>query len=289
MKRSSSLSLVVALLAGVVACGPDGAPESQRAILREHVPSLKRHLQQDRERHYAGIVEAARLVAPGFLVEDPGSRERQMRSALRRIQEPAARGTVPHFVASPMSFLAAVGSDGIVIARDSDEDQMKGQDFAARYASVRAALDNGAHGYELAEFAAEEEGAPPSYSMIFVAPSRRSGEIVGAVVAGIPLWREAERLSRQMRVDHAPEIEQGLTLWAYIYKGDRVFYGPEAPPELNEALPDAATRTAGLQRSPGGFTGQFQAFRRWYGFAVVPTPGIAEDVGLIVLRAEAPN
>jgi hypothetical protein len=122
-----------------------------------------------------------------------------------------------------------------------------------------------------------------------VAPARRHGVIVGAVVAGIPLWREAQRLSRQMRVDHAPEIEQGLTLWAYLYKGDRIFYGPDAPPELNDVLPDAATRTEGLARSAGGFTGQFQAFRRWYGFAVVPTPGIAEDIGLIVLRAEAPE
>ncbi len=290
MKTRSLLTLsLLALTLLATGCGPEGAPESQRQILREHVPSLKRHLQQDRERHYAGVVEAARLVAPGFLVEDRGSRERQMRTALRRIQEPAARGNVPHFVASPMSFLAAIGSDGIVIARDSEDDQMKGQDFAARYATVRAALERGRVGYELAEFAAEEEGAPPSYSMIFVAPARRAGEIVGAVVAGIPLWREAERLSRQMRVDFAPQIERGLTLWAYLYKGDRVFYGPEAPPELNEALPDAATRAAGLQRSVGGFTGEFQAFRRWYGYAVVPMPGVADDVGLIVLRAEAPE
>src|SRR5690606_3254035 len=87
MKRLSSVLLAITL--GLfAACGPDGAPESQRAILREHVPSMKRHLQQDRERHYAGIVEAARLVAPGFLVEDPAARERQMRTALRRIQEP---------------------------------------------------------------------------------------------------------------------------------------------------------------------------------------------------------
>ncbi|MCB9622647.1 MAG: hypothetical protein H6723_04835 [Sandaracinus sp.] len=279
--------LTLSLLA--LGCGPEGAPQSRRALLDEHVPALKRVIQQDRERHYAGIVVAANLVARGFLVEDAAEQERGMRVALRRIQEPAARGNVPHFVASPMSFLAAVGSDGIVIARDSDDDQMKGQDFAERYASVRAALEQGRVGYELAEFAAEEEGAPPSYSMIFVAPARHHGEVVGAVVAGIPLWREAERLSRQMRVDHAPEIEQGLTLWAYMYKGDRVFYGPEAPPELNEALPDAATRAAGLQRSAGGFTGEFQAFRRWYGYVVVPTPGVGEDVGLIVLRAEKPD
>ncbi|MBX3248211.1 MAG: hypothetical protein KF901_13615 [Myxococcales bacterium] len=277
------VSLMVSL-----GCGPDGAPASRAALLSEHVPRIKNILQQDRQRHHQGIVVAADLVARGFLVEDPETRERQMRTVLRRIQEPAARGNVPHFVASPMTFLAAVGTDGIVIARDSDEDAMKGLDFGERYPVVRAALETGARGYALGEFASVEEGEPSSWSMLFVAPARHEGRVVGAVVAGIPLWRSAQRISRQLRVDHAPEIERGLTLWAYLYKGDRVFSSLDAPPELNEFLPDATARAAGLTRSPGGFTGEFQAYQRWYGFVVVPTPGVAEDVGMIVVRGEPP-
>lgn len=265
------------------ACGPQGAPHAQRAILREHIPRVKEILRQDRLRHREGVIEAARRLRRGFLVEDHARREREMRRVLQQLQEPP-RG-IGAFITSPMSFLAAVDADGIVIARDSDDDQMKGQNFAERYEVVRAALE-GRVSRGLGEFEALQEGAPPSYSILFAAPARHEGRVVGAVVAGIPLWRESQRLSRQLRVELAPEIERGLIVWVYLYKGDRVFPSPEAPPEVTEVLPDAAARAAGLARSPGGFTGQMQLYTKWYGYGVVPMPAIAEDVGVIVVRAD---
>ncbi|MAC26008.1 MAG: hypothetical protein CMH59_05945 [Myxococcales bacterium] len=286
--RGAALLALTMALGMTLGCDEGGAPEAQRALLQEHVPRVKELLRQDRERHRAGVREAAQLLKRGFGVPDAETRERQMRVALGRIQQPAARGSVPQFIASPMAFLAAVDIDGTVIARDSDEDHMAGQQWKERYASVREALEEGNVTYELAEFPAIEEGQPSSFSMIFTAPVQHEGQRVGAVTAGIPLWREAQRLSRQLRIDHAEAIEAGLTLWVYMYRGDRVFYGPDAPPELNEVVPDAATRQAGLERSPGGFTRDLQLYTRWYGYAVVPTPAIGEDAGIIVFRAEAP-
>ena len=209
-----------------------------------------------------------------------------MRRVMQQLQEPP-RG-IGAFITSPMSFLAAVDADGVVIARDSEDDRMKGQNFAERYEPVREALA-GRVSMGLGEFEPLEEGGESSFSILFAAPARHEGRIVGAVVAGIPLWRESQRLSRQLRVERAEEIQRGLIVWVYMYKSDRVFPSPEAPPEVTDVLPDAATRAAGLARSPGGFTGQVQLHTKWYGYGVVPMPAIAEDVGVIVMRADPPD
>ncbi|MEM9069050.1 MAG: hypothetical protein AAGE52_11120 [Myxococcota bacterium] len=282
MRRLILIAIPIAL-----ACGPEGAPNAQRQVLREHVPRVKEILQLDRQRHRDGVIETAERIKRGFLVEDRARLEGDMRRVLQRLQEPP-RG-VAEFIASPMAFLAAVGDDGIVIARDSDDDHMRGQNFAEAYPVVQAALQEGTVGRGIGEFAALEEGAPPSYSILFAAPSRHEGEVVGAVVAGIPLWREAQRLSRQLRVELATEIAEGLIVWVYLYKGDRIFESPEAPPEVTAILPDSTVREAGFARSPGGFSGDVQLHTKWYGYAVVPTPAIGEDIGVIVIRADPPG
>ncbi len=273
------MALSVLLLAG---CGGD-AHNARRVIREEHVPYLQEIIGEDMERHREGVRDAADRLVRGFVLEDPLQREHDMRIALERIQEPP-RG-VPEFIASPMSFLAAVAKDGTVIARDvSDEDdRMQGEDFGERYGAVRRALTEGRAGYELGEFPSEEEGGKSSWSMLFVQPVEREGEVVGAVVAGIPLWRMAQRLGRQLQAEHAGE--DGTILWVYMYKGDELHHFG-TPPDLDTVVPDAAARRQGFERSPGGFTGQVQQFGRWYGWGVVPAPRVADDVGLIVFRSD---
>jgi hypothetical protein len=282
--------ITVALVAA--GCGEEGAPEARRTVREEHLPRVKEIVREDMDRHRQGIRDAAERLAPGFQVEDPAERERQMRTALRLVRTPP-RG-VPEFIASPMTFLAAVGSDGKVIARDwaserdvregeAPPDPMRGADFGRHYPVVRRTLREGVSGYGLGEFP-PEGGPESSISMLFVAPARRDGQVVGAVVAGIPLWRMAQRLSTQLRTEHASEIERAGVLWAYIYKDDRLF-SLGTPPELEEMLPNGATREAGLRRSPGGFTGQFQAFTRWYGYGVMPLRRIGDDVGVLIISS----
>lgn len=277
--------LLGALLA--FGCEPDGAPGARRAILEEHVPRVKELLRQDREKHWEAIQEAAERLGPGFAVEPPDSRERQMRTALKRVQE-LPRG-IAGLVVSPISFLAALDADGTVIARDvdDDDDTMQGQDFAERFPPVAAALETGRPQMALVDFTTEdnaEEDVNRS-SLMFVGPAHQGGEVVGAAVAGIPLWREAQRLSRQIRVDLAPEIESGLIVWVLMYQGDQLIVPPDAPTEITSELPDQATLFAKLDEQPNGYTGEFQAFQKWYGYAVVPTPTFGEDVGVVVLRA----
>ncbi len=286
--RCALLSLLTFLF--LLAGCDEGAPNARRQIREVHVPRVSAIIAEDFTRHRAGIMDAAHRVRRGFLVEDAETRERQMRVALRRIQDPSSPPAqrISTFISSPMSFLAAVDKEGVVIARDADPDHMKGMNFGEDFSIVREALTAGATGVGMAEFQALEEGSPNDFSTIFVAPARHQDEVVGAVVAGIPLWREAQRLSRQLRVELAPEIESGLIVWVYLYKGDRIFHH-DTPPDLDEVVPDAAARAAGLAESPGGFTGQIQFYGNWYGYGVVPVPRLGEDVGMIIFRCDAPE
>jgi len=267
-------------------CEPAGAPGARRAILQEHVPRVKELLRQDREKHWEAIQEAAQRIGPGFAVEPPESREAQMRVALKRVQE-LPRG-IAGLVVSPISFLAAIDRDGTVIARDVDDedDTMQGQDFAERFAPVAAGLESGTPQMALVSFENEDDDEDVNRSsLMFVGPAHRNGEVAGAAVCGIPLWREAQRLSRQIRVDLAPQIESGLIVWVLMYQGDDLIVPPDAPTEITSKLPEPSALFGRLEQDPSGYTGEFQAFQKWYGYAVVPTPSFGEDVGVVVLRA----
>jgi hypothetical protein len=167
---------------------------------------------------------------------------------------------------------------------------MKGLDMGTRYPLVRAALAEGREGFGLGEFAdPDRPDEPPSVSMLFVAPSRRDGdgdgspEVVGAVVAGIPLWRMSQRMGRQLMLNHAGQ--QGVILWVYLYQGDRLFHF-DTPPDLNQVIPTAAEIQRGLRDHPRGWTGEVQQFGRWYGWGVVPLPTIGDDVGALIVRSD---
>lgn len=282
--------MVVVFCAAAAALGgcDDGAHDARVAIRSEVVPRVAEIIHEDIARHRSGVAKAAEVLRRGFLIQDPGEREHQMRVGLRYVQEPP-KG-IAEFIASPMSFLAAVGADGVVIARDAEPDRMHGMDFGKSFPVVARALHEGVPGYGLGEFGVDNPDGESSWSMLFVHPVRApdGGQVIGAVVAGIPLWREAQRLSRQLRVERAPEIEKGLVLWVYLYKGDRDFHF-DTPPDLDELVPDAATRAAGLARSPGGFTGEVQLYGRGYGYGVVPVPTLGDDVGMIVFQSDPPD
>ncbi|MFW6050531.1 MAG: cache domain-containing protein [Myxococcota bacterium] len=271
-----------ACLVGMAACEEDTA-EGARARIREtHLPRLQQVVREDVQRHLQGIRKAAERLAPGFAVDD--AREQQMRTALKFVQEPP-KG-IAELITSPISFLAAVGGDGMVIARDADPDRMKGMDMADAFPVVRAALDEGEVGHALGRFQGEDE-EQVSWSILFAAPVTHDGERVGAVVAGIPLWRLAQRLSRQMRVEHAQEIEQGLVLWAYVLWEGRLHH-MGTPPELDEALPSGAELQKRWDADPDAVEGHVQLHGRTYGYAMAPLSTVGEGVGLLVVRADPP-
>jgi hypothetical protein len=268
------LLLSVAVLAG---CENTAAVErTVRQIQDVDVPRVQALVEQDLAQHQAGVVKAAQKLGPGFVLSDPAARESQVRSALRILQQP--KKGIDEFVASPMSFLAAIGVDGLVIARDRDPDRMKGQDFKTRFDVVREAL-GGTAATGLGEFYAKDPNAPSSWSILFAAPSLRDDRVVGAVLAGIPLSRLAQRLSRQFRV----EQKEGAPVWVYVYKGKRLFHW-DTPPEVDALVRDPVARGEGLAGSPAGYTEKVRLQGELQVYGVFPLELLGPDVGMIIFR-----
>jgi len=270
----------ILLLLAITLAGCEGRAALERAqkqIRDVDYPRVGALIQQDLENHQAGVLKAAEKLAPGFAVADPAARESQVRAALRILQQP--KKGIDEFVSSPMSFLAAVGLDGIVIARDREPDRMAGQDFKTRFDVVRQAL-GGTAVTALGEFYAADPNAPSSWSILFAAPSLRDGKVVGAVLAGIPLSRMAQRLSRQFRV----EQKEGASVWVYLYKGERIFHW-DTPPQVDVLIRDPVARAKGLAASPAGYTEKVRLQGDLQVYGVFPLALLGPDVGTIIFRS----
>ena len=273
MRRGGLLLMILAL----IGCEDSAAVERAQQHIRDiDLPRVQALIQQDLENHQAGVVKAAAKLAPGFALANPTARESQVRAALRILQQPK-RG-IDEFVASPMSFLAAIGLDGVVVARDREPDRMAGQDFKSRFEVVRQAL-GGTAATALGEFYAEDPNAPSSWSILFAAPSLREDKVVGAVLAGIPLSRLAQRLSRQFRV----EQEKGARVWVYLYKGDRIFHW-DTPPQVDALVRDPVARAKALAGSPAGYTEKARLQGELQVYGVFPLELLGPDVGTIIFR-----
>jgi len=266
-----------ACLVLVAACESSAAVERTEGTLREvDLPRIQALVEQDLRNHQVGVVEAAAKLAPGFSVSDPEIRQKEVRAALRILQQP--KKGIDEFVASPMSFLAAIGTDGLVIARDRKPDRMAGQDFKTRFEVVRQAL-SGTAATGLGEFYAKDRSAPSSWSILFSAPSFAKREVVGAVLAGIPLSRLAQRLSRQFRVEQSGPNP----VWVYLYKGDRLFHW-DTPPEVDALVRDPDEREKSLAASPAGYTETVRLQGDLQVYGVFPLELLANDVGVIIVR-----
>ncbi len=275
------ICVAIALTIAALGCSKNQAVPEQAIIREQYAPRIAEVIQRDLRVHQAAVAEAATRLAPGFTIEDAVKREREMRAALRIVQSP--KKGIEAFVASPMTFLAAIDASGLVIARDRTSDTMKGKDFKARFAVVKNALEGNA-GYGLGEFSSGADNQPSSISMLFAAPAQRDGQTVGAVLAGIPLHRMAQRLQRQLRVEHAADVERGVAIWVYVHKGDRLFHW-DTSPRVDAEVPSAPDRTRGLAAHPNGYTGAIFVAGDPYAYGVFPAPTIAPDAGVVVVRA----
>jgi hypothetical protein len=296
--RSVHVVLTLIFLCG---CNEEKGRNERRDIRRTDQAIVLRTVRGDVRRARVGVDRAAERLEPGFLVEDPAQRARQMRSALRQIQQPPR--AIEELMVSPITFLAAVGMDGKVIARDADPDPMRGFDIGRAVPTVARALHEGRAGVELARLpryatpqaaaAAQEESeteetvrpAPPG-TIVFVAPVRHEGRVIGAIVSGLPLWRLTQQLSRQLQLDHADSIRAGSLAWAIVYRGRELHHHPGFPGDLRVLIPDPNERRTQLAHSPGGYTDEANQFGRWYGYGVIPLPLIGPDVGVVIFRSD---
>lgn len=289
LPRTQGALALVTLFTLLGGCEPS-AENAIAEIEKDHLPRVVELVQEDLGRHGPGLAKAAERLAPGFSVTPAEKRQTQLRAGLKYVQVPP-RG-VMEFIASPMSFLAAVDDKGVVIARDAEPDSMAGQDFGARFEVVKSALA-GQAGKGLGEFKSKSLDEPSSWSILFTQPvlaqadgatAEADGEagapkVAGALVAGIPLWRLAQRLGKQLQVEHAKT--KGLVLWVYTFKGSELYFkssAPELDKLLNEQVP--------LSRLHAGVSGKVILGGRAYAYVSKLVPEIGPDVGVLVVRGD---
>lgn len=276
----ASVSAVLASLI-IAGCEGDRAKVSREHILREHSPRVAAVVLEDLERHRKGLAYGADRIAAGFVKVEGGKQETEMRQVLKLLR--STKKGVPELVISPMSFLAVVDKNGIAIARDSEPDHMKGMKLGELFPSVKSALA-GEASMEIGSFASLEKGGAPSVSIVMAAPSHYQGQVVGALVLGIPLWRLQQRLSKQLQMEEAGK-KDGVVIWVYIYQGDKLhMHG--TPNSLDIMVPDGKARVAGLAKSPGGFIGELQQYGFWYGYGVRPLRVLGPDIGAVIMRMD---
>jgi hypothetical protein len=275
MKRTWVALLCACLVA---ACTPDGAPAERRAIREQHGPRVAALVLETIARHRKGLAYGADRIAAGFVRVTGVQQEVEMRQVLKLLRSPK-RG-VPELVISPMSFMAVVGKDGVCIARDIDQDKMKGLNLAKLFPSVASALA-GTASAAVSEFPSTEPGGKPSVTYVMAAPAHYRGEVVGSLVIGIPLWRLQQQITKQLQMELAGK--NPVVIWAYVYRGDELF-SHGTPDTLDKLVPDGAARRAGLATSPGGFTGALQQLGFWYGYGVRPLRVLGPDLGVVLFR-----
>ncbi len=273
----TSLLLITTL--AIAGCEEEGAAHARRMIVQKHAPRVADVVIEDIQRHLVGLRLAAERIAPGFVRVEGERQEKEIRKVLRLIRHPK-RG-VEQLIISPMSFIATVDKTGVVIARDTEPDRMKGMNLAKLFPVVKEAL-SGKAGYAVGEFKAIKKGEEPSVTVIMAVPSRYEGEIVGGLVIGIPLWRLSQRLSRQLQAEHAGK---GVVLWVYVYRGDKLYHFG-TPQSMDLLVPKPEERRKGLKRSPGGYTGEVTQFGSFYGYGVRPIRVLGDDIGVIIFRMD---
>ncbi|MET0387116.1 MAG: hypothetical protein ABW321_14205 [Polyangiales bacterium] len=280
MRAWSWRLLCVCLSLSLVSCGNSGAPGARKLIREKHSPRVQAIVEDILTRHNAGLRQAADRIAAGFVRVAGDEQESDMRQVLKLIRSPK-RG-VPELVISPMSFIAVVGKDGRCIARDVEPDQMKGMELAKQFPVVADALQ-GKQGMAIGEFKAPD--GKPSVTVLMAAPAHYRGEVVGALVVGIPLWRLQQVLTKQLQMELSSKEQ--VIIWVYVYRGDELHHHG-TPPDLDKLVPDANARRAGLAKSPGGFTGEVAQFAYWYGYGVRPLRVFGPDIGVVIFRMEPP-
>lgn len=281
--RSAWALLALLCLLG---CDNEQGLNERRGIHDEDMPAVKTMIRDDLVRGMRGVRQVAARFQRGFLVEDRAQLAPEMRRMLGRLRDPRnVRFFNVDLMRTPVSFIAAVGTDGRVIARNAEDDQMAGFDLAEAVPVVRQAL-NGEAGYALSEIPSLEEDQPGTTTVIFAAPSTRDGEVVGVIAAGLPLWRIAQQLSNQLQLDNADAKSRGALFWALLLHGEEQHYHGAFPPDLRELVPNPSVVRDGLEASPGGFTGEVQQYGRWYGYGVLPLPTVGEDVSVVLFRSD---
>ncbi len=273
------------LLASLALVGCESETKSERAVSALHeggdVERIRALVKENFEKHVEAVQKVANRLTPLFQSETPPSEE-QLRSALAATTKPPE--VIQALVFSPVDLMVVLDTDGAVLARDRDTDGnrfFEGRNLFEESPELRAAFERGKPTHVVGKLGRGDKAVPYIY---FVAPIQRDGEAVAAAVIGYGLWKEGNRITLQMRREAEQGKERVLVIWAFAYLGDEFYKLPNSPLEVEDVIPDAATRRADLAKNPNGYVTNARILKRDVAIAVIPFPEIAEDFGIIYLR-----
>jgi hypothetical protein len=276
----ATLALAIVALA-LSACSPDGGEKAAESLKQGgDVAKIRGLVTENLEKHVEAVGKVAVKVAPLFVGEEQPSEE-TLRESLAGVVKPPE--VIQALVFSPVDLMVVVDGDGVILARDreSEEREFKGRNLFEESPSLRAAFEKGKPGHALGKLGRGENAVPYLY---FVAPIEREGKAVAAAVIGYGLWKEGRRITLQMRRETDQGDERVLVIWAFAYLGDEFYKLPNSPLEVEQVVPDGATRKAELAKNPEGYVKPARILKRDVAVAVIPFPEVGEDFGIVYLR-----
>jgi len=282
MARWARTSVLIGTLS-LVCCGGDKEAKHAQKMTRElHLPEIHKILAADRQKYFRGLAKVAEKIAPAMALEST-LRQAQLNKELSRAYKPP-RGS-PELFSAPFSFLAALDAQGIVIARNGKDNGLIGMALKERAQQLAPIFGGQTELSAFAKLKDAEQDARASALWLFAVPVLWEQKNAGAVAMGIPLWRLAQRIDRQLKVDHS--TERDLVTWIYVLEGGH-WHHFGTPPELDARLPNPMKMQAKLRAQPQGFTAHLEFFGRHYGYGVYPLAEIGPSVAIAIFRSD-PN
>lgn len=285
--RVSTFALVASVTVGLVGCKDTKREAAQRSLT--HMTEAVRDARAGVDQLTRSFVPVLDGLAPSLTRSMTAQDIPGIRYALIGMNtQHTAAGSLSFF---PTGFIAAVGPDGVALARNVDEsgDLMRGMPLASLFPSIRGAL-GGTSGLSVGELPASGDSPSRVYLVASVPVRDAANVVIGALAAGISYGQLARS------VDTAVRMHTGQTpvVWVGLLRNGRVLPSghdrdvPErwlVPASLISQIPaNSATRLA-TPNAEFSWTFVEGGERGWAGaLGVLPQ---LEGTNVLIFRSEA--
>jgi hypothetical protein len=280
-RRAGTLGLAFFAVLALAACTPDKAERAEENLKEgKDVDRIKMLVKENLDAHVEAVTKVAGKLSPLFQGEEPAADEKLGATLAGVVKPPEVIQTL---LFSPVDLMVAIDTEGVILARDRETEgrEFKGRNLFEESPELRAAFEKGKPSHALGKIGRGENAIPYLY---FIAPIERDGKTVAAAVIGYALWKEGRRITNQMRRETEQGKERVLVIWAFAYLGDEFYKLPNSPLEVEQVVPDAASRKAELAKSPDGYVTTARILQRELAVAVIPFPEVGPDFGIIYMR-----
>jgi hypothetical protein len=280
--RSARLPTSVALVCALslLSSGCDSATKKSAALAKESVQSLVAISQEDVREVRTGLPLGAEEIAKSLPPE--GEIDAQAaRDALER-----ARNKVQDLRVAKSTFFALVGTNGVVIRDDQQQDRLAGKNIFPFFAGIAMASTGYVETRGSMPEAAEVRGRPDG-QWIAATGVGPKGARRALYVTGWSWSAYAYRLENAVRSaarSAATSPGKEPLLYAFVLVGDDV-YGAPISPEVNLKAVHEHVQLSQLHAGMA-FGTELEITGRGFGLAAELAPELGAKVGVAVLRSE---